>query len=400
MSTERAFRQSNAKNDKIWYIEKNAHVRHEGGYMDKHLIDGVGALYGALPSAAILFDSGGSILWKNKAASTRLFEFIDTPAFKKCIFTPETAQELQAFGSCYIRPGAEYGELTGVMLTSVGEGTLAVFDNSLQVRARAHSEVWFGGVDSFSGYVRGNVDRITMAAAAAESEMDSDDPAVEQLFGTVRLGSYRILRAMNNTALMGRYLSGTLTLNKTACNINELVSSLCASAAGVCRTHTRIDVRLPQEILLANVDVKLCERALLNLLSNSLRYTRENNEVEVTLSKKNGKVHLTVRDEGAGIRDENVPLVAKPYFSCEPADDGGPRPGLGLGLAVASVFCETHGGMMVINSRFGEGTAVTLTFEAGARNGGSCFRANMADYVTDKFSAVYVEFCDLCEIPK
>ena len=367
--------------------------------MDQSAIDTVTNLYKDLASAAVLFDSEGFVVWKNAAAEARVTEFVDTPAFKRFLFTPAAWHSLEETGTYYARTGADYGELDGVMLTRMKQGVLAVFDDTLHARV-SRSGPAVSGIDCFLGYVRGNVDRISMASSAVESAVDSDDPEIEGLFSNIRLGGYRILRAMNNTALVSRYLTGSLQLAKRCCNINELTASLCASIESVASRRIKIRQQLPKETVIANVDVRLFERALLNVLSNSYRFTSEKNCIEVSLSQHGSQILLTVRDEGAGIKDENVPLVSQPYFSCEPADDGAEKPGLGLGLTVASAFCETHGGMLVINSRFGEGTTVALNFSADDAAGGDVFCASVPAYVTDRFSSVYIEFCDLCEIPK
>lgn len=391
--------QNNAKFDKICYIENYDMITCKGGDMDQSTIHTVTDLYEDLPSAAVLFDSEDFVLWKNAAASARLSEFLDTPAFKKALFTDAAQRGLAETGTYYARPGAEFGDANGVMLTRVQGGVLAVFDDALRARV-SRTGPTIGGLDCFSGYVRGNIDRIALASSAAESMVDSDDPEIESLFSNIRLGGYRILRAMNNTALVSRYLTGNLSLVYRCCNVNELTASLCASVESVASRHIKISLQLPKETVLANMDVHLFERALLNVLANSHQFSRENNRIEVTLSQHGSQILLTVRDEGAGIKDENVPFVVQPYFSCEPADDGGVKPGLGLGLTVASIFCETHGGVLVINSRFGEGTTVALNFQADAPTGEDIFSASVPVYVTDRFSPVYVEFCELCEIPK
>ncbi len=399
MNTTRKILQNNAKFDKICYIEKYHFPLVKGDPMDQATTNMVTQLYGQLASAVILFDGEGFVVWQNQAAQERLRGVVQSPSFQQALFTQAARRSLSQSGTYYVRPAAAFGDLDGVMLTRVGEGVLAVFDGTMHRRYSDLSRP-VGGIDCFSGYIRGNIDKISMSSSAVESAIDSDDPEIEGLFSNIRLGGYRILRAMNNTALVSRYLDGSLSLSKRSCNINELTASLCASVESVASRRIQIKRQLPKEAVLANIDVQLFERALLNVLSNSYRFTRENNTIEVSLSQRGGSVLLTVRDEGAGMQDENVPLAAQPYFSCEPADDGGAKPGLGLGLTVASIFCETHGGMMIINSRFGEGTTVALHFEAGDSTGGDVFCACVPQYVTDRFSPVYVEFCDLCGIPK
>lgn len=256
-----------------------------------------------------------------------------------------------------------------------------------------------GGFDSFTNLVRISLDRLTLSAASAEYAANTDDPELESLFENIRLNAYQILRALYSADLLSKYTTGKLLVNRRSCDVGELVRALCISAQSVLKRRMEIEVTVKGGPVVANVDVQLCERALLNLLTNAIRYTRDGNRIAVTVSENNGLVHILVKDSGAGIREENAALAAKPYFSCEPADDGGPAPGLGLGLTVASVFCETHGGALVLNSRFGEGTTVALSFQSGSDDAPS-FHASVSQYVTDRFSPLYVELCELCDLPR
>jgi len=76
------------------------------------------------------------------------------------------------------------------------------------------------------------------------------------------------------------------------------------------------------------------------------------------------------------------------------------RPGLGLGLTVATIFCRTHGGYLMVNSAFGEGTGITMTFPAGDSGDALPLRESAAQYLTDPHSCVYVELCDIAALPR
>ena len=391
--------QEDAKFDKICYINfVDPNYRLKGGLMDKSRMDNVIALYQDAGSPVVLFDDAGALLWKNRAASDQSFDYVGSDLFAKAVFTQQTKASLARTGSAYVRPGAAFANMSGIMLSCLAGGVLAVFDRS-EMGSPLHQRFSTDGFDSFSNLVRTSLDRLTLSATSAEYAADTDDPDVEQLFANIRLNAYQILRGLNNASLLSKYASGTLTLNRRNCDIGELTRALCLSVQSVLKRHMEIEVKVKGAPVVANVDLKLCERALLNLLANAIRYTRDGNRIVVTVSENAGLVHLVVHDSGAGIREENTALVTKPYFSCEPADDGGPAPGLGLGLSVASVFCETHGGALVLNSRFGEGTTVALSFRADLSDE-PCFRATVSSYVTDRFSPLYIELCDLCEIPK
>ncbi len=365
--------------------------------MNQSISDSVALLYDGADCAAVLFDEERKPVWKNKAAQQPAFDFVNTGLFVKCVFTPENEESLARAGTVYLRPGAEFAEPSGLMLSRVEGGCLLLFD---AVNASAKSRRFSAsGIELFTGLVRGSLDKLNLSAAAVEQAFDTDDPEMEQMFSNIRSSSYQILRGMSNVTLYAGYLSGTLALSRRNCDVGELARAICLSAQSVLKQHIDIAVTVKDAPVIACVDIKLCERALMNILLNAILYTRENNRIAVCVSSQGGKAQIVVRDQGAGIRDENVALAARPFFSTEPAADGGQAPGLGLGLTIASLFCETHGGALVLNSRYGEGTTVALSFDTALENSAG-FRASVSNYVTDRFSSLYIELCGVCEIPR
>ncbi|MDO4567184.1 MAG: hypothetical protein Q4B42_07625, partial [Oscillospiraceae bacterium] len=68
---------------------------------------------------------------------------------------------------------------------------------------------------------------------------------------------------------------------------------------------------------------------------------------------------------------------------------------------IASLFCTSHGGSLAISSEFGEGTTVALSIACGGEtaSGEEILKAKLPNYLTDRFSGLYIELCELCEIP-
>ncbi|MEG1269480.1 MAG: HAMP domain-containing sensor histidine kinase [Oscillospiraceae bacterium] len=366
--------------------------------MDNSTTESIVKLYDNANTAVLWLDTAKNVIWKNKIASSKLFDYAETSLFRKSIFSSDTEQNLEKFGSVYLKPGAEFADPFGIMLIRIDDGTLMYFDNST-IGSALGTRFPIGGFDSFSGLVRGSIDKVTLSAASVESAINTDDPEIEQLFSNIRMSSYKILRGLNNASLISKYVSGTLALNKRNCDIGELVGALCLSIQSILKTRIDIKINVKESPVIASVDIKLCERAMLNIIANAIMYSRDENHLSITVGENKNNIRVVVKDWGAGIKEENVSMVTKPYFSVEPADDGGEKPGLGLGLSVASVFCETHGGTLIINSRFGEGTTVAMSFE-NLENEAPVLKASVSSYVTDKFSPVYIELCELCEIPR
>jgi cell cycle sensor histidine kinase DivJ len=109
-------------------------------------------------------------------------------------------------------------------------------------------------------------------------------------------------------------------------------------------------------------DVEADRRALkqivLNLVSNALKFTPKGGSVTVTLAAHGKDLELTVADTGVGIAQADLEKLGRPYEQVGDADKR--AQGTGLGLSLVRSFAELHGGEMTIESRLGEGTAVTV----------------------------------------
>ncbi len=109
--------------------------------------------------------------------------------------------------------------------------------------------------------------------------------------------------------------------------------------------------------------------ALKNLIENALRHSPEDQEVQVRVTGVGDDLHFAVQDHGCGIAESDLPHVTEPFYRADPSrqrDTGG----FGLGLYLARLVAEAHGGDILLASQLGQGTTVTLALprQAAGRN--------------------------------
>lgn len=109
-------------------------------------------------------------------------------------------------------------------------------------------------------------------------------------------------------------------------------------------------------------DVTLYERVLLNLVDNAVKYGKEGGHVIVTVKREGNGAALVVRDDGVGMSEEALEHAFDRFYREDPSRSG--KPGLGLGLSLVREIVRLFGAKIGIASAAGEGTAVTVTFEA------------------------------------
>ncbi len=116
----------------------------------------------------------------------------------------------------------------------------------------------------------------------------------------------------------------------------------------------------PEAEILAYVDPDKIEQVLLNILSNAIKYTEENGRIDVDVIERNDNVYITVRDNGIGIAEKELPRLFERFYRVDKARSRSMGSGTGLGLSIAKQIVEEHDGMISIESKEGKGTAVTV----------------------------------------
>ena len=103
----------------------------------------------------------------------------------------------------------------------------------------------------------------------------------------------------------------------------------------------------------------LFRRALINLITNALRFTPSGGHVSVSLQHRGGASEIAVADTGCGISAQHVPNVFDRFFR---GDAPRSSQGTGLGLSIVKSIMQIHNGNVSVQSELGRGTVVTLKF--------------------------------------
>lgn len=106
-------------------------------------------------------------------------------------------------------------------------------------------------------------------------------------------------------------------------------------------------------------DIHRLKQVWLNILDNSLKFTDAGGQVTVSLQVSGNEIVVSIADSGAGIPDEELPLVKEKFYKGKSRASG-----TGLGLAICQEIIVAHGGNMELKSKAGKGTTVVITLPA------------------------------------
>ena len=192
----------------------------------------------------------------------------------------------------------------------------------------------------------------------APPERRDADAALDRDAALLNRNYYALLRLSNNLSNAPMLLDDA-PLTRENTDIVTWLDGLCRQASPLFALR---NVALTFQCSAAHHGAainRVClEQAVWNLLSNALKFTAEGGAVTVSLRFERRQVLLAVADTGCGINAEDMEMVFDGYL--HPERLAALPSGLGLGLPLCRRIAEGHGGRLVLNSRVGHGTTVTL----------------------------------------
>ena len=169
---------------------------------------------------------------------------------------------------------------------------------------------------------------------------------------------YSLLRLANNLSNAPMLLSDELLLKENT-DVVEWLAGLCRQAEPLFALRSvTLTFQCSAEHHTVAIHRDCLEQAVWNLLSNALKFTPDGGTVTVSLRFGHKQVLLVVADTGCGIPARDMETVFDGYL--HPERLAVLPSGLGLGLPLCRRIAEGHGGRLLLDSKEGQGTTVTL----------------------------------------
>ena len=198
------------------------------------------------------------------------------------------------------------------------------------------------------------------ASALSDPEASLGPTDVRELAGLIDEQADRLERLVSNLLDMTRIQSGSLELRPQPTEVRELVSE-ALSLLGV-PERARVSWQPGAELPLVEVDHVLIRQVLVNLIDNATRYSPPESKVIVdAVARPDGRVEVSVTDEGSGIPADQRSSVFEMFNQGESGGRGG------LGLAIAQAFVEAHGQRIWLDEGVSGGARFAFTLPVAGR---------------------------------
>jgi len=202
---------------------------------------------------------------------------------------------------------------------------------------------------------------ITILRGRLEGILDGVYPADEAHIAPALEETYLLERLVEDLRLLALADANQLRFELKTVRLNELAEaamglfSAQAAEKNIC-LNLNADPDLPEVM----VDPQRFQQVIGNLIDNALRFAPEESSIDVTIHRQDESIELTVKDEGPGIREDELPHIFDRFWRGEKSRARSTG-GAGLGLSIARQLVEAQGGKIMGRNCSPQGFEVSIT---------------------------------------
>lgn len=227
------------------------------------------------------------------------------------------------------------------------------------------------------------------------NRMDLSEEKFSQYLNSIKQNCFRLLRLVNNLIDITKMDSGYFEINASNQNIVNVVENITLSVAEYVENKSInliFDTDVEEKFM--SCDPDKIERIMLNLISNSIKFTNTGGSIFINMYDKNDHVIISVKDTGVGIPKDKLPLIFERFRQVDKSLARN-NEGSGIGLSLVRSLVELHGGEISVKSSYGKGTEFIIKLPAVVieKNGipveNNTLQENYVERINVEFSDIY-----------
>jgi len=188
----------------------------------------------------------------------------------------------------------------------------------------------------------------------------------KQCLNDILASGRHLLDLINEVLDLSRIESGKMELSRTVIALTDVIKSLRNTMMSILAPRKQsLDIIVEEGLPHLYADELRIKQVLLNLISNSAKFTPDGGNLKVEVAKKDDWCQVSVIDNGIGIKKEEQKRIFEPFCQLDnPLNKG--KGGTGLGLVVVKQIIEMHGGQVWVESEYGKGSRFIFTLPLAA----------------------------------
>ncbi|MEL7076631.1 MAG: HAMP domain-containing sensor histidine kinase [Cyanobacteria bacterium J06582_2] len=270
------------------------------------------------------------------------------PLIDSIVYLPTEKVELQTRIRVLLRSRTDSLKLKAIQEKL--NRTLAQEKEANQIKSRFVSTV--------SHEFRNPLNSISGMAQILETYGDRLTPEKEKkILQQLRRNVDKMTNLLNDVLIVSQKDLNKLQFNPAPLQLDLFCHGVISEVQTAFNRQT-IDFKYQTELSKINLDSKLLNYILTNLLANAYKYSASDSVVYFTVSAENDSLNFTIRDRGIGIPPEDLPYLFDSFYR---GSNSQAHQGTGLGLAIAKDYTELHQGTISVESELEKGTIFTVT---------------------------------------
>jgi signal transduction histidine kinase len=282
-----------------------------------------------IPAALVALLGGALLTYRAMAPIRRL-----TVTMREILHAGDQGQRVER-----IRTSGELNPLVALFnrLLERNETLIGAMNNSL---------------DSVAHDMRTPLSRLMNTAEVALRDEASDPAALREALADCVEETEQMGRLLTTLMDVAEAEAGAMRLQREELSLPDLIESVAELYQYVAEEKSiRIETELP-DVLIVNADRTRLSQVLANLVDNAVKYSPKDSCIVIGACVDGDQTVITVRDEGIGISEADMPMIWDRLFRAERSRT---TPGMGLGLSFVKAIVEAHGGHVECESRVEQG---------------------------------------------
>ncbi|MBN8046538.1 HAMP domain-containing histidine kinase [Paraclostridium bifermentans] len=267
-------------------------------------------------------------------------------------------------------------------------------DKNEQIEHEINNKIRGDFFANLSHELRTPLNIIFSSLQVLDLKLKKEDQSITKYINMATQNTYRLLKLVNNLIDSNKITSGYFEYNPQNYDIVYFVESICQSIVDFAKQkniEVIFDTDVEEKII--SFDLDKMERIILNILSNSIKFTKEQGKIEIYIRESNEMLEIEISDDGIGIPQNKLNSIFERFKQVENNTIRSGE-GSGIGLYLVKSLVDMHGGDIAVESELGSGTTFKISIPVELEEEYECniMEKNLQNSYIEK---IKVEFSDI-----